>query len=172
MAPESSECFSVFRHESGAEMTKRAVDYSAMHGTVRVEEHVRNNGIHLNSYYYKRIEQPSDKPSLKIDSPWPTMTLSRSELAELCDVTNREIAGKSFDYSGVKAGQLYTAYDAGSDSISRNMDTEKRVYAVPTHQTDLIDFPISHLSARPMTDGLYKIYGYNPDGPSAEENTI
>jgi hypothetical protein len=100
------------------------------------------------------------------------MTLSRTELAELCDVANREMAGESFNHSGVKAGQLYTAYDAGSDSVGRNTDTEKRVYAVLAHQTGLVDFLISHLSARLMTDESYKIYGYDPNGPSAKDNTI
>lgn len=173
MSPEteSSERIPVFRHESGAEMPKRGVGYSAMYGVVRVEGNIGDDGIHLNGYYYQRTERPSDQSPPQVSHPWPTITLSRNLIAELCDVIDRN-AANPFDWVGVDAGHIYVAYDADPERLGRNKDTEERVYAVPDYQTALIEFPISHLSARATDDGHYRFYGYNPDGPSAEQRTI
>lgn len=170
----------VFRHESGAEIRKCAVGYAAMHGDVRVEGegqsdriHLnRSDGIYLNGYYYERTTRSDGRPRPRVDHPWPTVLLSRTDFAEVCDAIERQTSGDPFDRAGVEAGHLYVAYDGDPDSIGRDRDTEERIYAVPEYQRSLIEFPISHLSARGTTDGCYRIDGYNPDGPSANEYRV
>lgn len=168
----TSDELAVFRHESGAEMPKRAIGYAARHGVVRVEGSVQDETIHLNGYRYEREERPADRPPSRLVHPWPRTVLSRTDIAELCDVTEREASGDRFDYAGDEAGQLYVAYDDDPERLGRDMDTEERVYAVPEYQRSLVEFPISHLSARVADDGRYRIYGYNPDGPSAAARTL
>lgn len=108
----------------------------------------------------------------RVSHPWRKITLSRTDIAELCDVNDREATGDSFDYAGFEAGQIYVTYDAEPESFGRDMDAEERVYTAPDYQTALIESPLSHLSARGTDDGLYRVYGYNSDGPSAEKRMI
>lgn len=163
---------SVFRHESGAEITAEGVGYAAMHGDVRVEGNTGDDGVYLNGYRYERVEDHPGRPLSRVESPWPTTTLARSDFAEVCDVTEREATGGPFDYGGVEAGQLYVAYDAGPNSPHRDGATQERVYAVPEYQVALIEWPISHLTTRAMDDGLYHVVGYGPDGPSSRARTL
>lgn len=162
----------VFRHESGAEITGESVGYAAMHGDVRVEGDTGDDGVYLNGYRYERVGDHPGRPLSRMDHPWPTTTLARSDFAEVCDVTEREADGVPFDYGGVETGHLYVAYDAGQGSHHRDEAAEERVYAVPDYQITLIEWPISHLTTRAMDEGLYRVVGYGSDGPSSGARTL
>jgi len=162
----------VFRHESGAEISNRALGSAAMHGDVYIEGCIDDECIHLNGFPYEREMRPADRSPSQIRHPWPTTTLSRCEFAELCDVAEREATRDEFDYAGSQSGHLYVAYEDDPESLGRSMDTEERIFAVPEYQTTRIGFRISHVSARGTEDGRYRVFGYNPDGPNATERAV